>query len=82
MLWWIHLADIDDLPLYGGQLGQMLDFQAVPIRLASLDGYEERLLVIVESGDQTLGRTLGIKFLDHIIFNHKGYCSFLESEEL
>ncbi|MBW2108977.1 MAG: hypothetical protein JRI36_09975 [Deltaproteobacteria bacterium] len=28
------------------------------------------------------GETLGIKLLDHIIFNHKGYYSFLESKEL
>ncbi|MBW2194999.1 MAG: hypothetical protein JRF37_05315 [Deltaproteobacteria bacterium] len=28
------------------------------------------------------GKTLGIKLLDHIIFNHKGYYSFLESGEL
>ncbi|OQY97617.1 MAG: hypothetical protein B6D35_14385 [Candidatus Brocadia sp. UTAMX2] len=28
------------------------------------------------------GETLGIKLLDHIIFNHKGYYSFLERGEL
>lgn len=28
------------------------------------------------------GETLGIKVLDHIIFSHKGYYSFLESNEL
>ncbi|MBW1820404.1 MAG: hypothetical protein JRI92_01360 [Deltaproteobacteria bacterium] len=28
------------------------------------------------------GEILGIKLLDHIIFNHKGYYSFLEKEEL
>ncbi|MCD6184806.1 MAG: DNA repair protein RadC [Deltaproteobacteria bacterium] len=28
------------------------------------------------------GETLGIKLLDHIIFNHKGYYSFLETGEL
>lgn len=28
------------------------------------------------------GETLGIRLLDHIIFNHKGYYSFLESGEL
>lgn len=28
------------------------------------------------------GDTLGIKLLDHIIFNHKGYYSFLENNEL
>jgi len=28
------------------------------------------------------GETLGIKLLDHIIFNHKGYYSFLENNEL
>lgn len=28
------------------------------------------------------GETLGIRLLDHIIFNHKGYFSFLESGEL
>ena len=28
------------------------------------------------------GATLGIKLLDHIIFSHKGYYSFLEKEEL
>ena len=28
------------------------------------------------------GETLGIKVLDHIIFNHKGYYSFLENNEI
>jgi len=28
------------------------------------------------------GETLGIKLLDHMIFNHKGYYSFLEKEEI
>lgn len=28
------------------------------------------------------GETLGIKLLDHIIFSHKGYYSFLENKEL
>ena len=28
------------------------------------------------------GATLGIKLLDHIIFSHKGYYSFLENEKL
>jgi len=28
------------------------------------------------------GETLGIKLLDHIIFNHKGYYSFLENGEI
>lgn len=28
------------------------------------------------------GETLGIRLLDHIIFNHKGYYSFLEQREL
>ena len=28
------------------------------------------------------GETLGIRVLDHIIFSHKGYYSFLESNEL
>lgn len=28
------------------------------------------------------GETLGIKLLDHIIFNHKGYYSFLENKEI
>jgi DNA repair protein RadC len=28
------------------------------------------------------GETLGIKLLDHIIFNHKGYYSFLEHREM
>jgi DNA repair protein RadC len=28
------------------------------------------------------GETLGIRLLDHIIFNHKGYYSFLEHGEL
>jgi DNA repair protein RadC len=28
------------------------------------------------------GKTLGIKLLDHIIFNHKGYYSFLEKEKM
>lgn len=28
------------------------------------------------------GKTLGISLLDHIIFNHKGYYSFLEHKEL
>lgn len=31
---------------------------------------------------KTAGETLGIKLLDHIIFNHKGYYSFLEKGEL
>jgi DNA repair protein RadC len=31
---------------------------------------------------KTAGETLGIKLLDHIIFNHKGYYSFLESGKL
>jgi len=29
---------------------------------------------------KSAGKTLGIKLLDHIIFNHKGYYSFLEKE--
>ena len=28
------------------------------------------------------GETLGIKVLDHIIFSHKGYYSFLENNEI
>jgi len=28
------------------------------------------------------GETLGIKVLDHIIFSHKGYYSFLENNKL
>jgi len=28
---------------------------------------------------KSAGDTLGIKLLDHIIFSHKGYCSFLEN---
>ena len=28
------------------------------------------------------GETLGIKLLDHMIFNHKGYYSFLEKGEI
>lgn len=31
---------------------------------------------------KTAGETLGIKLLDHIIFSHKGYYSFLENNEL
>lgn len=31
---------------------------------------------------KSAGETLGIRLLDHIIFNHKGYYSFLESGEL
>lgn len=31
---------------------------------------------------KSAGETLGIKLLDHIIFNHKGYYSFLESGEI
>jgi len=31
---------------------------------------------------KTAGETLGIKVLDHIIFSHKGYYSFLENDEL
>ncbi|MDO9530054.1 MAG: DNA repair protein RadC [Syntrophales bacterium] len=31
---------------------------------------------------KSAGETLGIKLLDHIIFNHKGYYSFLENEEM
>jgi DNA repair protein RadC len=31
---------------------------------------------------KTAGQTLGIKLFDHIIFNHKGYYSFLENNEL
>lgn len=31
---------------------------------------------------KTVGDTLGIQLLDHIIFNHKGYYSFLENNEL
>jgi DNA repair protein RadC len=31
---------------------------------------------------KTAGETLGIKLLDHIIFNHKGYYSFLENGKL
>jgi len=31
---------------------------------------------------KTAGETLGIKLLDHIIFNHNGYYSFLENNEL
>jgi len=31
---------------------------------------------------KTAGETLGIKLLDHIIFSHKGYYSFLENGEL
>lgn len=27
------------------------------------------------------GETLGVNLLDHIIFNHKGYCSFIEDKE-
>jgi DNA repair protein RadC len=28
------------------------------------------------------GKTLGIKLLDHIIFNHKGYYSFLDKGKM
>jgi len=31
---------------------------------------------------KTAGETLGIKVLDHIIFSHKGYYSFLENDEV
>jgi len=31
---------------------------------------------------KTAGETLGIKLLDHIIFNHKGYYSFLEERKI
>jgi len=31
---------------------------------------------------KSAGETLGIKLLDHIIFNHKGYYSFLEHREI
>lgn len=31
---------------------------------------------------KSAGETLGIRLLDHIIFNHKGHYSFLESGEL
>lgn len=31
---------------------------------------------------KSAGETLGIRLLDHIIFNHKGYYSFLENGEL
>jgi DNA repair protein RadC len=31
---------------------------------------------------KSAGETLGIRLLDHIIFNHKGYYSFLEKGEL
>ncbi len=31
---------------------------------------------------KSAGKTLGIRLLDHIIFNHKGYYSFLENEEI
>jgi DNA repair protein RadC len=31
---------------------------------------------------KSAGETLGIQLLDHIIFNHKGYYSFLEHEEI
>lgn len=31
---------------------------------------------------QTAGETLGIKLLDHVIFNHRGYYSFLENGSL
>ena len=31
---------------------------------------------------QAAGETLGIRVLDHIIFNHKGHFSFLEQGEL
>ena len=31
---------------------------------------------------KSAGETLGIKLLDHIIFNHKGYYSFLEHAEI
>lgn len=31
---------------------------------------------------KSAGETLGIKLLDHIIFSHKGYYSFLENKEL
>lgn len=31
---------------------------------------------------ESAGETLGIRLLDHIIFNHKGYYSFLEQGEL
>ena len=31
---------------------------------------------------KSAGETLGIRLLDHIIFNHKGYYSFLEHGEV
>ena len=31
---------------------------------------------------KSAGKIMGIKLLDHIIFNHKGYYSFLENEEM
>ncbi len=31
---------------------------------------------------KSAGETLGIRLLDHIIFNHKGHYSFLENGEL
>ena len=31
---------------------------------------------------KTAGETIGIRLLDHIIFNHKGYYSFLENGEI
>lgn len=31
---------------------------------------------------KSAGETLGIRLLDHIIFNHKGYYSFLENKEI
>ncbi|MCD6353658.1 MAG: JAB domain-containing protein [Proteobacteria bacterium] len=31
---------------------------------------------------KSAGKTLGIKLLDHIIFNHKSYYSFLENGEM
>jgi len=31
---------------------------------------------------KSAGEVLGIKLLDHIIFNHKGYYSFLEHGEI
>lgn len=47
----------------------------------------DKILHVLENNKGTkqikaAGETLGIRLLDHIIFNHKGYYSFLEQREL
>jgi len=77
---WVEFKEAKN-NIHFGELGKYFSALSNEANLRGLD-FGWLVLGITNKPPRKIVGTLGIKLLDHIIFNHKGYYRFLENEQV